>query len=270
MKFEFFKPKIDTSTPEVVREVEKEEIKGTGLDKSKIVAVLGGLSMLAPTATEAANNKTLDHIPNPVIRHAEAPVDVNKKIGNFSMTDKESNEMKEKQFDLAFAKEAVAHADKGGYISNLESMRGCVLVAEKSGSGSGSSFSNHLVIKAFKATADKMDGYRIMNVGFDGKELDENSSLKVSSRINGMAEDYTNYLYFVYTQLRDKMSPLEIKRLIKKANPNLNVDLLISSLEQSKIKVSQEDAKSINGDILALKQAPKLDGQLLAEMKNNE
>ena len=213
MKFEFFKHEKSEPVKEPVLEIPKEEVKGTGLNKSVIAAGMGVFGAFAPGVTQAAN-KTLDHNVNPVARHAETPVDANKKVGNFSFTDKESNEMKEKQFDLAFAKEAASHADKGGYISNLESMRGCVLIAEKSGSGSGSSFSNHINIKVFKATADKMNGYKIMNVGFDGKELNENSTLKISSRINGIAEDYNNYLYLVYLNLRDKMSPLEIKQLI--------------------------------------------------------
>lgn len=249
MGFEIFKHKKEP-VPETPK---KEEIGG--LNKSEIAAGLG-LFFVIPNVTKAevpVQDKMIDGV------HSSLPEkkDVTKDAKAHVLEDKEGNESKEKMANLALTQEALAHVGQGGYVSNLELMKGCVLIAENREPSHGGSFSseNAIQVKVYKASLDKMDGYKIMNVYFDGKSLNENSSIHVESRISKTVDPIG--LSFTYGILREKMNPQDIKKLLETANPGLNVDLLITALEQSKINSDQLKVKEIDQDIAMLKQAPQ-------------
>lgn len=211
----------------------------------KVGVVFGTGAAVAPGA-KAANNLAQNNIAPEIHIQAQAPVakDVTKEAGNFVM-----NEANEQQSNLKFAMEAQDHVGRGGFVS--EKFPGCVLVAENIEPGYGGS--STIKMKAYQVSTDNMNGYRIIDVTFDGKSINENSFVKVESRINNT--DPIG-LSFTYSMLRGKMNPQEIKTLLEIANPGVNVDLLIKALEQERVnKLDQTEIKEITQDIASLKQA---------------
>lgn len=160
----------------------------------------------------------------------------------------ESNEAKEKEFNLKLAQEALSHVGKGAYISELSQFKGYVLMSEQAESAAGGSFANEkaVQIKAYEVS-ENIDSYKIIRISFDGG-LDENTDVKISNRMN-----HTNPIQFssVYSILREKTGPQEIQALVKQANSKIN---LIQNLE-SAVKGSSDtlNLMAINDDLKVLK-----------------
>lgn len=201
----------------------------------KVGIALGVTTAVAglPEAQGAETQKSVDKAVTPIVKTAGEVVD--SRLNDAHKVEVNNNQ--EKGLDeLAFANEALFHVGKGPYVS--ETRKGFVSLCEVGEPSKGGSFAHEYVYKVTSwAVTDSPDqlvgGYYVdfVGVGTAAKVVEGKSDLEVNVdflKTNPIGIGY------VYAMLRSQgMTPQEIQIVFEKANPKMNMDMLITALKSN-------------------------------------